>query len=185
MSWRTILGLTLLAAALLSGWSAWRMRDRSEPVVAAERRSDYVLRDFEMVMLSRDGTESVRLKAPELQRSREDESLAIVQPVFLLPAQQGAWRLGADQGWVSPDGDLVRLEGNVEGDSQGDNPSQASLRTGRLELLPDQDLARSDDRVTLSQPGIIQTGVGMEANLKTRNYRLLSQVKVRYDLQKR
>ena len=99
------------------------------------------------------------------------------------PSQE--WRLGADQGWVAPAGDLIRLEGNVAGDSEGGNPSQASLRTGRLELLPEQSLARTDDRVTLTQPGIIQTGVGMEADLKTRNYRLLSQVKVRYDTHKR
>lgn len=185
MSWRTILGLALLAAALVSGWSAWHMRDRSEPPPESAQRSDYVLRDFEMVMLARDGTESMRLKAPELQRSRDDESVAIVQPVFLIPAAQGGWRLGADQAWVAPDGDLVRLEGNVSGDSEGDNPSQASLRTERLELLPDQHLARTDDRVTLTQPGIIQTGTGMEADLQNRNYRLLSRVNVRYDIPKR
>ena len=55
MSWRTTLGLALLAAALVSGWSAWRMRDRSEPPPVAAQRSDYVLRDFEMVMLANDG----------------------------------------------------------------------------------------------------------------------------------
>ncbi|WP_028916140.1 LPS export ABC transporter periplasmic protein LptC [Pseudoxanthomonas sp. J35] len=185
MSWRTVLGLVLLAAAIVSGWSAWRMRDRGAAPVEAGQRSDYVLRDFEMVTLSREGTESVRLKAPELQRSREDESLAITEPVFLVPAHEGMWRLSADRGWVAPGGDLARLEGNVAGDGEGDNPSQVSLRTGWLELLPDTHQARTGDRVTLTQPGIIQTGVGMEADLRNRNYRLLSQVKVRYELSKR
>jgi len=185
VNWRLIVGLALLVAALLSGWSAWRMRSHVEPPSDTARRSDYVLRDFEMVLLARDGTESVRLKAPELQRSQEDESLSIVQPVFVMPADPGAWRLSADQGWVSPDADLVRLQGNVSGHSEGDNPSQATLRTERLELLPEQNLARTEDRVVLTQPGIMQTGVGMEADLKNRNYRLLSQVKVRYDPPKR
>lgn len=185
MSWRTILGLVLLVAAVVSGWAAWHMRDRSEPPPAAAQRSDYVLRDFELVMLGKDGIESVRLKAPELQRSREDESLDIVEPVLRMPAQQGTWRLAADQGWVSPDGALIRLEGNVAGDSEADNPSQASLRTQQLELLPDQHLARTSQRVTLTQPGIIQTGVGMEADLQNRNYRLLSEVNVRYEIPKR
>ena len=49
----------------------------------------------------------------------------------------------------------------------------------------DQNLARTDDRATLTQPGIIQTGVGMDADLKNRTYRIKSQVKVRYDTQKR
>lgn len=181
MSWRTLLGLVLLVAALVSGWSAWRMRDRTAPAGEAQQRSDYVLRDFEMVMLDRAGAESVRLQAPELQRNREDESLAIDRPVFLVPARQGGWKLRADHGWVSPDGALLKLRGNVAGDSDGDNPSQATLRTGRLELLPDASLARTDDRVTLTQPGIMQTGVGFEANLQTRQYKLLSQVKTRYE----
>ena len=51
--------------------------------------------------------------------------------------------------------------------------------------LPAQDQARTDARVTLTQPGIIQTGVGMDADLKNRTYRLRSQVNVRYDTQKR
>ena len=51
--------------------------------------------------------------------------------------------------------------------------------------MPAQDQARTDARVTLTQPGIIQTGVGMDADLKNRTYRIKSQVKVRYDTQKR
>ena len=185
MSRRTLLGLALLAAAVVTSWTAWRNCDRDQAPPAPEQRSDYVLRDFELVMLARDGSESLRLTAPELKRRREDESADIVQPVFVMPASQGSWRLDADTGWIAADGDLVRLEGNVAADSQGDNPSQASLRTDRLELLPAQDQARTDARVTLTQPGIIQTGVGMDADLKNRTYRIKSQVKVRYDTQKR
>jgi lipopolysaccharide export system protein LptC len=186
MSWRTLLGLVLLVAAIATGWSAWHMRDRDEVVAADGQRSDYILRDFELVMLDKAGVESIRLRAPEMQRRREDESLDIRQPLFLIPGQApdapGGWQLSADQGWVSPDGSLAKLTGNVAGDSAQGNPSQIALRTDRLELLPDQHLARTDAPVTLTQPGIIQTGTGMEANMKTRNYRLLSQVKVRYDL---
>ena len=181
MSWRTLLGVALLLAAIVSGWSAWRMGDRSEPAQSAAQRSDYVLRDFELVMLGKDGTESLRLQAPELQRSREDESLAIDQPVFHVPGQDGAWRLGADQGWINAEGDLARLTGNVAGDSAEGHPVPTTFRTDTLELLPDQSLARTDDRATLTQPGIMQTGVGFQANLQTRQYQFLSQVQTRYE----
>lgn len=181
MSWRKLLGLALLVAAVATGWLAWNRRDRGEPQAAATERSDYVLRDFEMAMLGKDGIESVRLRAPELQRNREDQSLAIVQPLFLMPGEDGGWRLAADQGWVNADGSLARLEGNVKGDSAPEQPTPTTLRTGWMELLPDQHLARTDDRVTLTQPGIMQTGVGFQANMQTRQYQFLSQVKVRYD----
>ena len=100
MSWRTLLGLVLLVAAAVTGWSAWNMRERAAPDAGAGQRSDYVLRDFELVTLGKDGTESVRLRAPELQRSREDESLDIVRPLFLMPGEGGGWQLAADRGWV-------------------------------------------------------------------------------------
>ena len=181
MSWRKLLGLALLVAAVATGWLAWNRRDRGEPQATATERSDYVLRDFEMAMLGKDGTESVRLRAPELQRSREDESLAIDQPVFHVPGQDGAWRLGADQGWINAEGDLARLSGNVAGDSAEGHPVPTTFRTDTLELLPDQNLARTDGRATLTQPGIMQTGVGFEANLRTQRYKFLSQVKTRYE----
>ena len=185
MSWRTTLGIVLLVAAVVSGWSAWRMRGRDAPASEQAQRSDYVLRDFELVVLGKDGTESVRLQAPQMQRSREDESLDITTPVFLVPTAQGPWRLGAERGWVSPEGDLVRLDGNVTGDSDPANPTPTRFRTTRLELLPDQDLARTDQPVQLTQPGIIQSGTGMQADLKTRQYRLLSQVRTRYEPSRR
>ena len=185
MSWRTLLGLVLLVAAAVTGWSAWNMRERAAPDAGAGQRSDYVLRDFELVTLGKDGTESVRLRAPELQRSREDESLDIVRPLFLMPGEGGGWQLAADRGWVNADGSLIRLTGNVEGDSAEGHAVPTSLRTGTLELVPDQNIARTGDRVTMTQPGIMQTGVGFKANLQTRQYQLLSQVKVRYDPPKR
>ena len=181
MSWRTLLGLVLLLAAVITGWSAWRMRDRSAPEADSSRRSDYVLRDFELVALDKDGVESIRLRAPKMQRSRKDESLGISKPVFLIPGEAGPWTLTADRGWVSPDGSVMKLKGNVAGDSATDSPVPTTLRTDALELRPEKNQARTSERVTLTRPGIMQTGVGFRANLKTRQYQFLSQVQTRYE----
>ncbi|RRN80449.1 LPS export ABC transporter periplasmic protein LptC [Pseudoxanthomonas sp. SGD-10] len=180
MNWRLLLGLVLLAAAAATGWSAWQMRGREAPAAASGERSDYVLRDFELVILGKDGLESVRVQSPELQR-REDESMDLEQPLFLAPAEPGPWRLSAERGWISADGELLRLEGNVAGDSDPASPAPSSFRTDVLEFLPAQDLARTDRPVRVTRPGLLQTGNGMEANLKTRQYRLLSQVRTRYE----
>src|SRR5690606_18324852 len=140
MNWRLLLGLVLLAAAAATGWSAWQIRGREAPAAATGERSDYVLRDFELVILGKDGLESVRVQSPELQR-REDESMDLEQPLFLAPAEPGPWRLSAERGWISADGELLRLEGNVAGDSDPASPAPSSFRTDVLEFLPAQDLA--------------------------------------------
>ena len=87
----------------------------------------------------------------------------------------------ADRLVYDTDGKTVRLEGNVEGDSAEGHAVPTSLRTASLELVPEQNIARTDDPVTLTQPGIMQTGVGFEANLRTQRYKFLSQVKTRYE----
>jgi len=181
MSRRAILGLILLLAAIGSGWWAWQLREARGPEAAAAQRSDYVLHDFELQVLGKDGRESLRLQAPLLERSRQDESLAITTPRFLVPTAQGPWTLRAERAWVAPGAELARLEGGVAGDSDPAAGNPTSFRTGWLELLPEQDLARTDDQVEIRQPGIIQTGTGLQADLKNRQYRLLSQVRTRYE----
>ena len=55
MSWRSVLGIGLLLAALASAWSACRHRAVSTPVGASESRIDFKLGDFEIVALGKDG----------------------------------------------------------------------------------------------------------------------------------
>lgn len=184
MSWRNILGVALLAGAIISGWSAWRLREQPAAQASQESGSDYVLHDFELVALDKDtGKESATLRAPEMHRNRADQVSLITTPLFLLPDGAGLhWTLRAETGWLSPKGDELRLRSNVNGDSptEGDVPP-TTFRTQSLDVFPRQSLARTADPVTMTRPGITQRGVGMEVDMKTRQYKLLSQVKTRYE----
>ena len=92
------------------------------------------------------------------------------------------WELRADTGWVSPKGEELRLRGSVAGDSPNDGRTPpTTFRTDALDVLTEQNLARTDGRVTVTRPGLTQTGVGFRANLKSQQYSLLSQVKTRYE----
>lgn len=186
-NWRTVLGGVLLVAAVVSGWSAWNNRVKAVDDDAVANGSSYVLHDFEIITLADDGKESTTLRAPLLERSRDDETMEIATPLFLMPDDAGNhWQLRADTGWVSPDGDEVRLNGNVAGDSPQDGRTPpTTFRTNSLVVLPKQDLARTADQVHMTRPGVTQTGVGMEVNTRTQEYALLSQVKTRYTPGKR
>ncbi len=183
MSWRSVIGAALLIAALASGWSAWRNRANVVPTAAEQGRSDYVLGDFEIISLGKDGKESMTLRAPSMERSRVDETSTIIKPLFLLPDAAGNhWQLRADTGWVSAKGEEVRLRGNVSGDSPTDGKTPpTTFRTAELDVLPKQDLARTDGLVTMTRPGLVQSGVGFQTNLKNKQYSLHSQVKTRYE----
>jgi len=184
MNWRLVMGLLLLAAAIVSGWSAWHNRAKPAEEVADEGSADYMLYDFELISLDKDtGRESVTLQAPEAHRNRADQTLDITTPVFLLPDQDGLhWTLRARTGWVSPKGEELRLRGGVAGDSPAaPNVVPTTFRTETLDVFPQQHLARTADKVVMTRPGLQQSGVGFQANLQTRQYQLLSQVKTRYE----
>ena len=183
MNRRGVLGGGLLLAALFIGWSAWHHRSTATPAATTESRVDFTLGDFEIITLDEQGRETASLRAPLMERNRADQTSTITQPLFLLPDADGNhWQLRSDTGWVSAKGEELRLRGNVAGDSPRDaQTAPTTFRTSKLDVFPQRDLARTSARVTMTRPGLRQTGVGFRANLKTRQYSLLSQVKTRYE----
>lgn len=182
MSWRLGLGLLLLAAALLSGWSAWRQRDVPEPEAVAAARSDYLMRDFEMISLDDSGKESVTLRAPEMQRDAGNQTFEVETPLFLLPDSEGNhWEMRSSEAWVSPKGDEIRLLGGVVGVSPEEDPVPTRFTTERLDVFPRRNLATTPEKVTITRPGSILSGVGFETNTQTQQYTFKSQVESRYE----
>lgn len=182
MNLRPILLGLLLAAAIGSGWLAWNNRQQAQ-ASSQVSSSDYVLYDFQIVALDKQGQESVTLRAPHLARNGNDQTLDIQTPLFLLPDGAGAhWQLRAATGWVSAQGDEMQLRGGVEGDSPADgNIAPTTFRSDTLNVFPQRNFARTDDAVVMTRPGITQQGVGFELDMATRQARLLSQVRTRYE----
>ncbi|WNH49700.1 LPS export ABC transporter periplasmic protein LptC [Stenotrophomonas aracearum] len=182
MNLRTALGGLLLVAAVLSGWALLRDRDKAPEATGDDASRDYVLHDFEIVALDEQGRESTTLRAPLLERTRSDETMTIQTPLFLLPDRDGNhWELRSDTGWVSANGETLRLTGNVSGDSpRVPTVPPTTFRTEQLDVFPNENRATSDGLVTLTRPGMIQSGVGFALNSSDKTYQFLSQVKTRY-----
>ncbi len=182
MNWRTIIGAVLLVVAVLSGWSLLRNRDKGPQAIVDDGSVDYVLHDFQIVALDDQGRESTTLRAPRLERTRADQTLNIATPVFEMPDKDGNhWTLRSDTGWVSAKGDELKLRGNVNGDSPtvGSTPP-TTFRTTHLDVFPKEDKARTDALVTMTRPGMEQSGVGFEVDSRNNTYHFLSQSKGRY-----
>lgn len=182
MSLRNLLLALLVAAAIGSGWLAWNNRQQAQSATLPSS-ADYVLHDFQIVVLDEQGKESTTLRAPHLARNGSDQTLDIQQPVFLLPDSDGRhWQLRAATGWVSAAGDQMQLRGGVHGDSPVDaGIAPTTFRSDTLTAFPDRHLVQTDDAVEITQPGLRQTGVGMQLRTDTQNLRLLSQVRTRYE----
>ncbi len=183
MNWRLAIILVLLAGAVLSGWFAWRGEDPAEAGdAAADLRSDFILRDFEVVTLDSGGRESFSLRAPELRQTPGARTLELTTPLFLMPDREGGrWEVRSRTGRVNEKSTLVQLRGDVVADSPADGGRPTVVRTERLDVYPQDNRASSDAVVTITTPGTTMRGTGMEADLAGKRIQLLSDVSLTND----
>ena len=179
MSWRGTLTLILLIIAIAAGWAIIRQRANLSATGAAQARPDYILHDFEIITLQKDGTEGFTLQAPKLARTPGNHEMNIDQPTFLFPDKSGnRWRSRSATGWVNGEGSEVRLRGNVVLDNPGGK--RMTVQTEALNVYPDANRATSDQQVTITQPGATIRGRGLEAQLDTQRVILKSEVRASY-----
>ena len=185
MSWRGIVTLVLLVAAALSGWALWSQRSKGEPAGTPTGRADYVLEDFELVALDEEGRESFTLRAPRLTRDPDVKTMDIATPLFLIPPRAGSsgapWEVRSSTAWVAAEGEELRLRGQVRATSVDTSGRPMKIATDQLNVFPDAKRATSAVAVTVTRPGLILNGRGLEADLDARHAILKSDVKARYE----
>ncbi|WP_394004338.1 LPS export ABC transporter periplasmic protein LptC [Luteimonas sp. WGS1318] len=181
MNWRVTLTLVLLAGALFSGWAAWQQKDALATETTADTRTDYLLRDFDLVALDNEGQEAFSVAAPQLQQTPGARTLELETPVFHIPAEDGSgrWTVVSQTGWVSDDNEEVRLRGDVTATSPDEAPRPTTMRTDALDIFPQRNQAATDAAVAVTQPGTTMQGTGMRADLDSGRIELLSQVRFR------
>ena len=179
---RRLIAASLLAVAVVAGLAVWEMRPQSKPRAASATRSDYILENFELTSLDENGLESFSVKAPRLEREPNGKSLTMQLPQFSFPDKDGGrWLATSNSAWVAEKGVEVRLIDKVElvgpPSALGD---RARFSTAHLNIFPKQDLALSDDPVTISRADSILHGTGLRADMQTHRIQLLANVKGRY-----
>ena len=152
MNWRLAIVLLLLTGALVTGWKAWMGPPAPDADAAAEPRSDFILRDFEVITLDGAGKESFSLRAPELRQTPGARTLELTTPLFLMPDHHGShWEIRSKTGWVNETSDEIRLRDDVVANSPVGASRASTMTTEELDVFPQKNLATSpaarDDRV--------------------------------------
>ncbi len=178
--WRSLLGVALLLGAIASGWSVWRHAHPGSDGLLATR-SDYVLRDYEIVVLNPQGRESFTLRGPELLRNPADKTMQLATPQFLVPDHNGHyWDVRAQHGFVPAGGEQLQLRGKVRAVSPPQAPPPTLIETEWLALDLHRNRAATAAAVTVTRPGLTMRGMGLEADFDRQQVSLLSQVHARY-----
>lgn len=175
-------GVLGLLALVLVSLAVWQWSQRRQPPVEVPQRSDYILREYELTTLDKEGRESFTVRGPYLQRDVGGKSLSLVEPRFSFPAAQGGrWQARSEAAWVSPGADEVHLLRQVE---MVGPPSETGERvrfaTERLRVLPDTDRADAAGQVTVTHGDSILVGTGLDVDMTAKRFQLLNDVKGHY-----
>ncbi|MEO8160544.1 MAG: LPS export ABC transporter periplasmic protein LptC [Arenimonas sp.] len=177
-----MLTAVLLGVAAIAGVAVWQLRPVARPGGTSVARSDYILHNFELTSLDVEGNEAFSVSAPYLERDPGGKSMSMRLPRFQFPdRKEGRWLATSDRAWIADRGVEVRLIEKVEMTGPP-SPLGDSTRfeTTQLNVFPKQDLALSEEPVTVTRAGSILRGTGLRADMKTHHIQLLANVKGRY-----
>ncbi len=159
---------------LLAGLSWWLAEREPPPALRNEvregpREVDYYLRRLEATDMGPQGRPARTLTVEELRHYPDDDTTALDAPRLAIYREPGSppWRVQAERGWVSPDGELVLLQGAVRIDraaAPGVRPLH--IETRDLRVQPRQDYAETDEAVRVRSRRDRLQATGMQAWLR-------------------
>ena len=151
---------------------------------AVERESpDYFVENFVATTLDESGKPRRRVKAKYMSHYPDTQTHELQEPYLEVYSDaRPPWRVTSDRGWLSPEGDVMLLLGNVNIwriNEQG--VRTMDVKTSDLRVLPESEYGETDKPVTITTPHSQSRAVGMKAYLGQGKMELLSQVRTTYD----
>ncbi len=176
-AWVPALLLSLLAA--LTWWLDQKVQPVGPHDGASNADPDFVAENFEAKRMNEDGSERYSVIAKKMVHYPADNSAVLEAPRLThFDPDKAPVSIRANQGVVSSNGDTVDFRGDVQVRRApfGEDP-EMTLSTSFLHVVPDKDLVETSLEVTLTHGNSTVKSVGLEFNNKTRELKLLSNVK--------
>src|SRR5689334_23044858 len=144
---------------------------------------DFVVDNFQATRTNLDGSQRYSVIADRMVHYAGDNSAVLAQPRLThFDPEKGPVSIRANEGTMENNGENAYFTGDVQVKraAYGKNAEMA-LYTTYLHVIPDQDLVKTDRDVTLVSGNSTLKSVGLEFNNKTRELRLLSNVKGQFE----
>ncbi len=177
--------LLLASLALLTFWLDQAVR---LPAIAGETAKrhdpDYFVDGLSAMKMNRQGKVEYTLTAERMLHYPDDDSTRLTKPRWVsLGEGKAPVTITAEHALISTDGENVYFENDVQVVREpSGNQSRLMLETNYLHVIPDQDVAKTDRPVRITDANTVVEAIGLELNSETRVLKLLSNVKgVYYD----
>ena len=177
---RTLLVLLAIVVAVVS-WQLVQVPASAPPAIpkSGPREIDYYVTGLDVTRMTTTGRPANRLRATILRHYTDDDTTALEKPhLTVYQDDSPPWEVDAEQAWVSADGSLVLLSGEVLIERRGDARNRPMrILTRDLRVQPEQDYAETDEKVRVESESDWLNAVGMQAWLRPPSrLKFLSQV---------
>jgi len=186
MSDRLTAWFPLLLLAALAGLTFWLDRVVQPPGngqgAVVRHDPDYIVDGLSAVRMAPDGSVKHSLFADRMVHFPDDDTTHLRLPRFVSYATvQAPVTITAREALVSTEGENIYFHDDVlVTRAPYANRSELRLRTNYLHVIPDDNIARTDRPVTITDANTTVHAVGLELNSETQVLRLLSRVKGTY-----
>jgi len=177
----------LLLIGMLAALTFWLDRVAQGPardLLGPSRHDpDYIVEKLSGVRLGEAGVAAYTLSATKMVHYPDDDSTLLTAPKFVsFGSSKAPVTITASEAVVSGKGDHIYFQDDVRVTrvAYADN-SELVMRTTFLHVVPDQNIARTDRSVTITDATGTVTADGFEMNGETRVIKLLSKVRGIYD----
>lgn len=159
--------------------AAWANRDTSPAIQIKTNDPDVFVEGVSLTRTDASGQPIFQMSAQSMQHFPFDGSSKFDQPRLIsLDAAKPKVTLTADQAIASANGEQTELTGNVVLERQsGPEKPRLLIRTDRITLLSENQVARTDAKVQIEQGAARLVATGMEFNNLSRDLSLSSQVR--------
>jgi len=184
---RLTTALPLMLVGMLVAFTFW-LDQVAQPaarggVGASRHDPDYIVDGLAAMRMNETGAASYTLSAAKMMHYPDDDTTLLTTPRFVsLGAARAPVTITASQAVVSSNGTHVYFQDDVRVTRAAYGESgELVMRTAFLHVIPDDNLAKTDRTVTITDAATTVTAVGLELNNETRVIKLLSRVRGTYD----
>ena len=156
---------------MLGGLTLWL--DRASQTDDGGRRAnarhdpDFFVERFTIRRFAPDGSLQHTITADRMQHYPDDDTTTVANPHLVYYSQRQTV-VTSRTAWLDKEGKHVRLDDDVRIVRKGDGETpETVITTTVLYVTPDDEYARTDAPVTISQGRSVVHGIGLEANNKT------------------
>lgn len=171
----------ILLLAFLAGVTYWLDKAMESPAAPRENRlsyaPDFTVNKLLATRMDLNGRIRDTLQAAKMVHYPEDDRTELERPTFVSLARGAPLSISSNRALVTSNGGNLYFHDNVRATRAAQAGSSALVvATDYLHVLPDDNIAKTDRRVTISDASMKFEAAGMELNSETRVLKLYGRV---------